>query len=167
MLLYFLRHGDASSHSRFQDGERPLTDLGNQQAAYVGKFLQHTKARINVILTSPLTRACETGAMVQSIIQTPRVESTEYLVNGTDPRQLWEQISELDAESILLVGHEPFLSKIISLLLAGDHKIDIEMKKCSLALVEVQKPLRPGSGLLKQLTHVETISKFIRQETGS
>ena len=59
---------------------------------------------------------------------------------------------------MLLVGHEPFLSETISLLIGGDHKTDIEMKKCSLALVEVLEPLRPGTGLLKQLIDVETIS---------
>ncbi len=32
MLIYFLRHGDASSDSRLHDSERPLTDLGVRQA---------------------------------------------------------------------------------------------------------------------------------------
>jgi uncharacterized phosphatase len=132
MLIYFLRHGDASSHSRFHDNERPLTDLGHKQAAYVGKFLLQTKTHINIILTSPLTRACETGAIVQSLINAPRMETSECLVNGTHPKQLFKQITE------------------------------IEMKKCSLALVEVLEPLRPGTGILKQLIHVETISKFIK-----
>ena len=162
MLIYFLRHGDASSHSRFHDHERPLTNLGHNQAAYIGKFLQHTKTHINIILTSPLNRARETGAIVQSIVNAPQMESSEYLVNGTQPRQLFKQIAEFDVESALLIGHEPFLSDTISLLLGGDHKTDIEMKKCSLALVEILEPLRPGTGTLKQLIHVETISKFIK-----
>jgi phosphohistidine phosphatase len=162
MLIYFLRHGDASSHSRFDDNERPLTGLGHKQAAYVGKFLQHTKTHINIILTSPLTRACETGAIVQSLINAPRMETSEYLVNGTRPQRLFKQIAEFDVESVLLVGHEPFLSDTISLLLGGDHKTDVEMKKCSLALVEVLEPLRLGTGILKQLIDVETISEFIK-----
>jgi len=36
------------------------------------------------------------------------------------------------------------------------------MKKCRPGLVEVLEPLRPGTGLLKQLIDVETISKFIK-----
>jgi phosphohistidine phosphatase len=162
MLIYFLRHGDASSHSRFDDNERPLTDLGHKQAAYVGKFLQYTKAHINIILTSPLTRACETGAIVQSFVSTLRTETSEYLLNGTHPKQLFKRIAEFDVESALLVGHEPFLSDTISLLIGGDHKTEIEMKKCNLALVEVLEPIRPGTGILKQLLDVETISKFIK-----
>ncbi len=162
MLIYFLRHGDASTHSRFDDNERPLTNLGHQQAAYVGKFLQQTNAHFNIILTSPLIRACETGTIVQSFVNTPRMETSEYLMNGTHPKQLFKQIAEFDVESVLLVGHEPFLSDTISLLIGGDRKTDIEMKKCSMALVEILDPLRPGTGILKQLIHVETISKFIQ-----
>jgi phosphohistidine phosphatase len=162
MLIHFLRHGDASSNPRFHDSERPLTDHGNKQASYVGKFLLHTKTHINIILTSPLTRACETGAIVQTIIRAPRLEMSEYLVNGTHPKQLFKQITEFDVESVLLVGHEPFLSDTISLLMSGEQKTEVEMKKCSLALVEVREPIHPGTGILKQLIHVETISKFIK-----
>jgi phosphohistidine phosphatase len=160
MLIYFLRHGDASSDSRFHDSERPLTDLGEKQASYVGNFLRHTNTQINIILTSPLIRACETGAIVQSIIHAPSMETTEYLVNGANPKKLFKHITELDVESALLVGHEPFLSNTISLIIGGNNNFFIEMKKCSLAFVEVPRPIRPGSGILKQLTNVETIFKF-------
>jgi phosphohistidine phosphatase len=162
MLIYFLRHGDASSHSRFDDNERPLTDLGKQQAVFIGKFLLQTKTRINIIITSPLVRACETGAIVQSLINAAQVETSDYLINGTHPKHLFKKITELDVESVLLVGHEPFLSGTISLLLGRNHITDIEMKKCSLALVEILQPLRSGTGTLKQLIPVETVSKFIQ-----
>jgi phosphohistidine phosphatase len=161
MFIYFLRHGEASSNSRYHDNERPLTDLGNKQASYVGKFLHCTKTHINIILTSPLVRACETGAIVQSTICAPRIETTELLVNGSNQKHLFKQIAEFDVESILLVGHEPFLSDTISLLIRGDKKTDIEMRKCSLALVDILEPILPGTGTLKQLIHVDTIAKFI------
>ena len=161
MLIYFLRHGDASSDSRFDDNERPLTELGQKQAGSVGKFLSYTKTQINIILTSPLIRACETGTVVQSFIKAPRMETSDYLVNGTNAKRLFKQITDFDVESVILVGHEPFLSETISLLICGDNKTNIEMKKCSLALVEVAGPIRHGTGLLKQLIHNEIISKLI------
>ena len=129
MLIYFLRHGDASSDACYHDSERPLTKLGNRQASYVGNFLQYTKTQINFILTSPLKRAREIGTIVQSIINTPKIETTEYLVNGANPKQLFKQIVELDVESVLLIGHEPFLSDTISLIIGGISNINIEMKK--------------------------------------
>jgi phosphohistidine phosphatase len=161
MLIYFLRHGDASSNSCFSDNERPLSKLGQKQAGSVGKFLNCTKTQINIILTSPLTRACETGAVVQSFIKAPHMETSEYLANDADAKILFKQITDFDVESVLLVGHEPFLSETISSLIDGGNKTNIEMKKCSLALVEVIGPIRQGTGILKQLIHNETIIKFI------
>jgi phosphohistidine phosphatase len=161
MLIYFLRHGDASSDSRFNDNERPLTELGQKQAGSVGKFLSFTKTQINIILTSPLKRACETGTVVQSFIKAPCMETTDHLANGANAKKLFKQITDFDVESVLLVGHEPFLSETISLLIDGDNKTNIEMKKCSLALVEIVGPIRHGTGILKQLIHNETILKFI------
>jgi phosphohistidine phosphatase len=162
MLIYFLRHGDASSDSRYQDSERPLTELGNNQALNVGNFIRRINADINLILTSPILRASQTGQVVQSIVRSPRIETTEYLLNGTDPDRLFKHIAGYDVECVLLVGHEPFLSDTIALLIGGDHNTYIPMRKCSLALVEVQEPIRPGTGMLSQLTHVALIAEFIK-----
>jgi phosphohistidine phosphatase len=161
MLIYFLRHGDASNDSNIQDSERPLTDIGKKQAMLVGKFLQNIKADINLILTSPLIRACQTGEIVQSIIQAPRIEITENLVNGTDPTILFKQISDQDIGSVILVGHEPLLSDTAVLLIGGDSNTYIPMRKCSLALIETQEPIQRSSGVLKQLTHVDTMAQLL------
>jgi phosphohistidine phosphatase SixA len=59
---------------------------------------------------------------------------------------------------VFLIGHEPYLSETISLFIGGNRKVEIEMKKCSLALVEISIPIHPGSGILKFLIPVETIS---------
>jgi phosphohistidine phosphatase len=161
MLIYFLRHGDASSNARFHDSERPLSERGQNQASCVARFLHQSKTSINVILTSPLKRAWETGEIIQSIIHAPQCEKTDDLLNGTDPEQLFQQIEELDVESVLLVGHEPFLSDTISLLIGGNHIPGITMGKCSLALVEIVELTRPGTGTLKQLLHIQTLSLFV------
>ena len=161
MLIYFLRHGDASSDFKYHENDRPLTELGSKQAATVGKFLQFTNTSINIILTSPLQRAFDTAKIVQSFIQAPRLQPTDFLVNGSNPKQLFDHMTNLDVESVLLVGHEPFLSDTISLLIIGNTAATIEIKKCSAALVEAQVPLQPGIGILKQLIHINTIAKFI------
>jgi phosphohistidine phosphatase SixA len=88
------------------------------------------------------------------------METTEYLANGSNPKQLFKQVAEFDVESVLLVGHEPFLSETISLLISGNTNIDIEMNKCSIAFVEILGPIRPGSGILKELINIQTISQY-------
>lgn len=161
MLIYFLRHGDASVDPRYEDSERPLTKLGKEQASRIGKHLLNSQIRFNTILTSPLARARETGSIVQSLLHTSDVQSTDFLLNGSDPKRLLKYIDECDVESMLLVGHEPFLSELISLLIRGDTQANIEIKKCSLALLEIQDPQKIGTGVLKQLLGVETLSTIL------
>ena len=158
MHIYFLRHGDASSHSRYNDSERPLTDLGMRQSALVGALLQRMNIVIDAALSSPLKRAQDTASIVLSNINMRQIVFSDLLMNGSDPRQLFEQLEELRVSSVLLVGHEPYLSETISLLIGGNGSVEIEMRKCSLALVDVSIPIHQGTGLLKFLIPVETIA---------
>lgn len=157
MIIYFLRHGDASSDSHIRDSERPLTELGIRQATCVGKFLRQSNTRVDVILTSPLMRAQETAALIHAHIDSPEPVLCEFLINDSSQHQLFEYVNALNVSSVLLVGHAPHLPETISFLLDGNFENGIEMKKCSLAVVETTSPLRPGSGQLKQLTHVKTL----------
>ncbi len=100
MLLYFLRHGDASS----QENEHPLTETGRRQADTAGLYMLHNGFFVNKIYTSPLLRARQTGAAVGGHISSPLPETTEYLVNGTNPNQLFRFLNVIDAESVLLVS---------------------------------------------------------------
>ena len=155
MLIYFLRHGDASSNSRYSDEERPLTDLGVHQATLVGTLLQRMNIAIDAILSSPLKRAQETTSLVLSNIKKQQVVLSEYLLNGSDPQKLFEQLNKLRVSSVLLIGHEPSLSETISLLIGGNKNVEIEMRKCSLAGVQISIPIHEGTGLLKFLIPIE------------
>jgi phosphohistidine phosphatase len=157
MHIYFLRHGDASSDSRFSDNERPLTDRGKLQATLVGTFLQRMKVVIDAAFSSPLKRAQDTGSIVLSNISKQKIVLSEFLLNGSDPRQLFEQLNELRVSSVILIGHEPYLSEIISLLIGGNRNVEIEFRKCSLALVDISIPIKQGAGLLKFLIPVDTL----------
>jgi phosphohistidine phosphatase len=139
------------------DFQRPLTDAGKKQAAVVGTFLQRKHTPINSIFTSPLARARETGTIVQSFVCAHRFNSTEYLTNGTNQKQLAKLIDDLDVESVLLVGHEPHLSETIATFVADNRYFQIELKPCSLALVEIDNPLQFGTGTLKWLIPVSTL----------
>jgi len=158
MHIFFLRHGDASSDSRYEDSERPLSDLGMRQATLVGSFLQRMNIVIDTALSSPLKRAHDTASIVLSYINNPQITVSELLMNGTDPRRLFDQLNKLKVPSAFLIGHEPSLSETISLLIGGNRKVEIEMRKCSLALVDISIPIHPGAGILKFLIPVETIA---------
>ena len=157
MHIYFLRHGDASSHSQYSDSDRPLTDLGIRQAMLVGTLLQRMNAVMDTAISSPLKRAQETASIVLSTIDKKLITFNNLLINGSDPQQLFHHLDELRESSILLIGHEPYLSEIISLLIGGKKNVEIEMRKCSLALVKISNPIHPGTGVLKFLIPVEIL----------
>jgi len=158
MLLYFLRHGEAVRDSSVSDLQRPLSDAGKKQAAVIGTFLQRTQIPINSIFTSPLSRARETGTIVQSFVCAHRLNSTEYLTNGTNHKQLAKLVHDLDVESILLIGHEPHLSETITMYIADNRYFHVEMKPCTLALIEIDNPMQFGTGTLKWLIPVGALS---------
>jgi phosphohistidine phosphatase len=113
MNIYFLRHGDASADERYSDEERPLTDLGVQQATLVGRFLKKKKIRIDAVLSSPMIRARETASIVRDKVGIKRMETCELLLNGNNQEDLFRYINGLDVESVLLVGHIPHLENTI------------------------------------------------------
>lgn len=159
MVIYFLRHGDAVANAQVHDGERPLSDLGRRQATAVGHFLYATKTVIEVILCSPLARAQQTAEAVQRELGSMPIRSTDSLISSSNPRDILFELQKLHTERVLLVGHEPHLSKTISLFLFGDARSKIEMRPCSLACVTTPPPLEEGRGFLQWLLPLDITVK--------
>jgi phosphohistidine phosphatase len=157
MHIYLLRHGDALTDSRFHDNERPLSDLGKRQAAMVGTHLRNSHTAIDAIFASPLQRAQETAMIVHDLIGGPAIQTTDYLVNGTDLRQLCSLLAKSKGSSVLLVGHIPHLEDTILLFIGDQASSSVEMKKCTLAHIEITDPTKLGTGSLRKLTHVKEL----------
>jgi phosphohistidine phosphatase SixA len=59
-------------------------------------------------------------------------------------------LTEHDEESIALVGHEPYLSSLASLLLAGDEDaVQIELKKGGVIFLSLESVAAPASAFLR------------------
>lgn len=151
MILYLLRHGDAVDAARFEDSERPLSDFGLRQASAVGSYLSGSQSGIRQIYCSPLLRARQTGEAVRRELGQVPIQTTELLLSSGDPREIVRELQKNPVPGVLLVGHEPHLSRTISLLLWGDIRSRVEMKKCSLACISTPDPLEEGSGVLQWL----------------
>jgi phosphohistidine phosphatase len=162
MLIYILRHGDAVQSSSLHDSERPLSDLGQQQASAVGEFVQSVNLHPDVIISSPLIRAVKTAEAIRRSANVAQIQMSEYLIPGTRKEQLIEQLNKLGRNSVLLVGHEPHLSQTISFLLTGRENLPVEVRKCSLACLLASDPVRPGHALLQWLVSVEQMDAFRR-----
>ncbi|MBI3578489.1 MAG: phosphohistidine phosphatase SixA [Ignavibacteriales bacterium] len=151
MIVYIVRHGDAAESITVHDSERPLSDLGKRQAIAAGKFLHPLPQRPSTILCSPLLRAVQTAETIQQELGAHPPRVSELLTPSSDPRQILEELNKLRDDAILLVGHEPHVSTTISLLISGNEQAKIEMKKGSLACIEVGRPIGKGVGALRWL----------------
>ncbi|MGB2869092.1 MAG: phosphohistidine phosphatase SixA [Bacteroidota bacterium] len=160
MQLYLLRHGDAVQNPALHDSERPLTPLGQQQASTAARFLRASGIAVDAVFSSPLKRARETAAPVETALNIEKRFTTEFLVPGTDPRQLFDEINAHSFKSVLLVGHEPLMGTLVSVLTSGDSELKVDFKKCSLALVETLAPVKKGRGMLQWLIQVGQMEKL-------
>ena len=151
MIIYLLRHGDAGNTPQSQNSDPPISEFGQRQATAAGRYLAKINAEIGQILCSTLLRARQTAEAVQRELPAVPVGATELLASSSDPRGIILELQKSAFKGVLLIGHEPHLSRTISLLLWGDTRSRLEMRKCSLACVSAPDPLEEGRGALQWL----------------
>lgn len=141
MIVYFLRHASAgqSKANPTQDAKRPLDKDGIEQCGYIGRALASLDVQVDTIISSPLKRATQTASLVANEIgyDSKLLFSTALGHDAQFPafRQLLEKHASQDA--IMVVGHNPSLSRFLSMVLsngATDHGADL--KKGAVARVE-------------------------------
>ena len=118
MTLYLVRHGEAEDGA--DDAARPLTRDGRKEVkatARVGRDAGVEPARI---LHSGRRRALETAEVwVETLKSSVAVEEYPGLHPMSDPREA-AAFLEMTDESVMIVGHLPYLSRLASLLVTGD-----------------------------------------------
>ena len=148
MHLYLLRHGDALE-TGYTDTERPLSPLGEQQAAMVAQRLQSQHIVLELILSSPLVRAKQMTDIIRKALNITEQQTTEHLLPASSERKLINLLNDIEKQTLLLVGHEPQLREFISFLTGRPQYQRIELKKASLAYIYTPTPIEPCSGILK------------------
>lgn len=159
MLLYILRHGDAIEQG-YEDAERPLSSVGKEQSLTVAKAMKELNVTPEAILSSTLERSKQSGKIIEKELGVKKFSMTQYLIPGSDHLELIKQLNELGLGQILLVGHEPHLSALVSLLVNGKTYSHIEIKKGSLALIETPAPIEKGKGVLKWLLNLDLLKRI-------
>jgi phosphohistidine phosphatase len=141
MDLFLLRHAIAEQRDPTKypdDALRPLTEKGIKRMRRVAEGFLAAGLTFDVIYTSPYTRARQTADIVADVCGLRKVlRETDTLAVDGDPEALIAELKKVDATSILLVGHEPYLSELISHLLVGDASLDVTMKKGGLCKLTV------------------------------
>ena len=148
MKVYVLRHGKAAPHSPGHPGDRgrPLTDVGRRQLASAGKALRRLGVRPNMLASSPLARAVQTAEIISKYVGA-EVQLWTALQPERSPADALDRIRRSGVDSIMVVGHEPHLTGLISVMIS-DCRPSISLKTGAMAYVRLGAP---ASGTLRYM----------------
>jgi len=118
MKLYLAQHGNAVAKE--ENPERPLSDLGEQDVRSVASRLGDAGIEVTRVWHSGKTRAVQTAEILaRSILSGRKIESVKG-ISPNDPVAEFASDADVWDEDTLVVGHLPFMSRLVSLLVVGD-----------------------------------------------
>ena len=166
MTLYLLRHGIAEDAAPGGDDRvRRLTPRGRARLAVAARGLLTLRIELDVILTSPLPRAAETAAIVAAAYQHgPSPRELPALAPGVPPAETLQALRQWSRhDRVMLVGHEPGLSRLASLVLTGSaERLAIDLKKAGCIAIEVEKLVPPAGAVLRWLLTARQLRRLGR-----
>jgi phosphohistidine phosphatase len=122
-LLLLMRHGKAESGSGRLDHDRALADRGVTQAQLVGEYLAAQNVQVSRVLVSDARRTAQTWESVASRMPgfDGEVSFHEEIYSG-GAAELLALVHGVPAQHpvVMVVGHEPTISTLASLLAAED-----------------------------------------------
>ena len=141
MEIYVLRHGIAVERGTpgyKKDNDRPLTKEGEEKMRQIAEAMLAMGLKFDLILSSPLVRAEQTAKIVAGEFD-EEVTFTDFLSPAGNTLELIREINDEKPQCVLLVGHEPDLSRLTSLLVTGGTDAWIELKKGGLCKLTTDK----------------------------
>ena len=125
--LYLMRHGPAEDEADSGvDADRALTASGRERVANVAKALLDAKESPSEILTSPLVRAVQTAEIVAIVAGVAQLRIGREVAPGGDGARLARFLASSGRKRVMLVGHEPDMSGLLSTLLGTSHNRPFE-----------------------------------------
>lgn len=134
MDLYILRHAiavDRGTPGYDDDSTRPLTSEGAKKMRQAASGMRALELQFELILSSPFLRARQTAEIVaREFGAESALEFSVHLEPGGNSEALIRALIKRGSlKSVLLVGHEPYLSGLISLLVTGGGELALTLKK--------------------------------------
>lgn len=116
--VFFIQHGEAGPET--VDPARPLTDRGKAEVQRIAQYAAHLKLSVAGILHSGKLRAKQTAEILAQHLQPPEGLREVQGLAPLDAPDAAKSLIEEAAKPIMLVGHLPHLSRLVSLLVFGD-----------------------------------------------
>ena len=148
--LLVMRHAKSDWDAGTDDHERPLAERGVKAARKVGRFLARAEMVPELVICSTAMRARATVELaVEAGDWHCPVEHTRAFY-GADPAAVLAEIASWPAPPrLMVVGHEPTWSELVSLLVGGG---GVRMATAAVACLELPanewSEIEPGVGRL-------------------
>jgi len=167
MHVYLIRHAGAFERDRKRwpdDRQRPLTPEGMKKFRLAANGLERITGSVARVLTSPLVRARQTAEILSKVSRWPRAVEAAELAPGRTPAQALALIRAQRVDCVALVGHEPNLSELLAVCVAGPGaRLGVAMKKGGVACLTFGANLRPGEAQLNWLLAPKTLRMLARR----
>ncbi|MGB5439333.1 MAG: phosphohistidine phosphatase SixA [Gammaproteobacteria bacterium] len=118
MKLYLAQHGEALSKA--EDAGRPLSERGRSDVEAIAALAGAAGLRVARVWHSGKLRAEQTAQILATVVL-PRGKAAS--IGGINPNDAVEDFvvdADVWQDDTLVVGHLPFMSRLVALLLVGD-----------------------------------------------
>jgi phosphohistidine phosphatase len=154
--LFIIRHGKAEEYSPKlkSDSKRKLTEEGKKELELISKGLKNLNIKIDCIISSPLNRAMETSEILSQylIVKEKKITLWDELKPESNVLDTHEKISTFSPDSkILLVGHEPHLTNLISSIISPRGNVSINLKKGGFVAIRITNSKSKIEGSLRSV----------------
>lgn len=148
--LILLRHAEAVPiETTGDDQERPLSARGEQEAQAAGLWLAAHGVRPERVLCSPTRRTDETTRLALAAIDSAPVPQMAREIYDASPGELLALLDQYaDAGTVMLVGHNPGIERLVALLVEGRSDEFRGMPPGALAVLHLNGSLEPGNARL-------------------
>lgn len=133
MKIYLIRHSNAvepGTPGYEDDSLRPLTEKGRDKMKSIASALKKLDVKPDLIVSSPYVRARQTAEILAKVLKYKQeLTFSDALVPMGNADNIIGEINEkYSVDELVLVGHEPCFSTLISTLTAGNPDLNINIK---------------------------------------
>lgn len=156
MDVILIRHADAGDRNPAaypDDDRRGVTAGGERKMGAAVRAMKAMGIRFDHLLTSPLTRAIQTAAIVRDTYELNEpAQVSDTLGHGCSPTGVVQLLSRFGpADTIALVGHEPALSDVAAAMISPSGDVRIALRKGGCIGIGFDGTARLGTGTLQFL----------------
>ncbi len=160
MRLYIVRHGKAADTQECCSGSicaggasggdfaRELTPRGHAQARFLSGKLAKDERRVTTIVSSRFPRALQTAHAIQRSLACDLQTDVRLEVDHEVSEALAIIQEGADQRALMLVGHNPQLGELISVLCSGLPPQELILKTGEMVVIDIRPSQPIGSGKL-------------------